>query len=210
MRLPEWYPDESDVLEPDTSQKEAGYADDDQPKARNFNYFLKRAYECLRWLDGFVTVGSSDLDDYANINDAVSAGKTKIILTSNITTTVQQIFSLSSGIIRFNGYKIIGSSAIAGAIFLVSGNDNHLEDPYTQGTHTTGTTTDGIKLSGHRNHIKGQAITEQNGAGGTITNGINATGNNNQGDGLTRAIAGTLTNGKVDSGTDNDLRIVEV
>lgn len=160
---------------------------------------------------GFVTVGTGG--EYADINAAVAANKNKIILTSDINTAVQQLWSLNNGVIIGNNYAINGTVAIAGdGILRISGDDNILKDLQIIGTHTSGTTGKGLVITNNkvRNQCYGIKIF-QSGAGGTMTYGLDiAGGDYNQIDCIIQAFAGTITSAYSDSGTLNDVRIIDL
>ena len=199
-------------LEPSSGKKDTGWIYQEFPAGNHLNYNIWLLDQWTKFLafafQDFVMVGSNSFNDYATIVLAIAGGKKKLILTSDIEVTAQQNFSLSDGIIIGNGFKIKGTAAIAGAILLISGSDNRLKDLIAEGTHTSGTIIDGIKVSGSRNQGSGIRV-NQNGAGGTMTDGFDFSGNDNQLDVMTRQIAGTLTNTLTDTGTDNDYRLVE-
>ena len=136
-----------------------------------------------------VTVGT--YGDYATLAAAIAASKSRIMLVSNITTTAEIDFTFSNGMILGQGFKIQGTSAITGSILEISGDEN-LVDVHVEGTHTTGTTTNGLELTGDKNFVR--SYIAQNGAGGTITNAINDGGSNNIIEYSVEDKAGTITN----------------
>ncbi len=198
--------------EPASGLKGTGWAYQDYVAGDHLNWILWIYDQWLKWFDratvGFVTVGTGTDDDYATIALAVAASKNKIILSSDISVTAEQDFSLSDGVINFNGFKIIGTAAIAGAVFLISGDDNRVSDCFVECTHTSGTTTDGLSVSGNRNQLT-KVKSEMNGAGGTVTDAIDVSGDYNQIDAITQDPAGTMSNTLTDTGTDNDYRLIE-
>ena len=174
---------------------------------RHIRGAVKRNFALSNWDDvpKITSVGTDG--EYATIKLAIAASKKKLLLCSDISVTEEQDFSLSNGCIISNGFKIIGSSAIAGAILKVSGNDIDL-DVNIEGTHTSGTTTKGLEITGAR--AKGKARIFQNGAGGTITTGVVTSGNYNQLDFTIDDLVGTITTAVTDSGTLNDLRYIDL
>lgn len=198
--------------EPSGGKKGTGFVYQEYPPGDELNWLIYNVGLWSRFLDyslaDFYIVGTGTYSDYANIGAAVSASKSKIILHETLTTTSEIDWSLSNGVIIFNGFKIQGTAAIAGSILKISGSDNRIIMPYIEGTHTSGSTTNGLEITGDRNQII-MAKAEQNGAGGTLTDAVDISGDYTQIDVITRQVAGTLTNTLVDTGTDNDYRLIE-
>ena len=192
--------------------KTTGWADEDYIAGDHLNWLLHTTGLWLRWLDSlhseFVTVGGGSYDDYADIASAVSASKNKIILTSDIDVTVEQGWTLSNGVIIGNGFKLSGTSAIGTAILKITGNENIIKDLVIQGTNTSGTHTNGFEITSDLNQCYGIRVF-QNGTGGTMTDGVDISGDYNQIDVIIKTKLGTMTNTLVDTGTDNDWRLIE-
>ena len=170
---------------------------------------IKQSKGTQNWYDlpSIVTVGT--YGDYTTLALALVASKSRIRLVSDLTTIAEIDWTLSNGVIDFNGYSLSGTSAITGSILKVSGNENSLRDIIVQGTHTSGTTTNGLEITGARN--QGHCIKIfQNGAGGTMTDGLDISGANNQIDAIIDNKAGTITNAFTDTGTLTDARIIDM
>jgi len=200
--------------EPSSGKKGTGFVYQEYPPGDELNWLFYNVGLWTRWLGNsvfkdFATVGSGTYDDYADINAAVAGGASKIILTSDIEVTTQQTFSINDGIIIGNGYSILQTTGAAIHMLYVSGYNCRINDLTFYLTNTTGTVTSALTIVNYATQARGIRI-QQNGAGGTLTNGLYVNANYNIFDGIIRNQAGTMTYHYRDLGTDNDLRIVEI
>lgn len=202
-----------DVIEPGGAKKTTGWLSEERPPYQFFNWLFWIADQWSKWFKGLFEVttyvGSSAEADYVDINTAVAASKNRIKLITDITVTVEQVFSLSDGFIDTDGFKIISATVIAGALLKVTGDHNHM-NVIVESTITSGTTTDGVLLEGDNN--RGEICVIQNGAGGTITNGVNisATASGNSINTCVMDEAGTITNSIVANTNFNKYELTDI
>jgi hypothetical protein len=204
----------ANCTEPTTIEAD-GYGYEDYVAGDHLNWLLQDKYRWIKWFSmaftDFYLVGSDAFNDYATINLAVAANKSKIILTSDLLVTAPQEFSLSNGIIIGNGFKIYTTSTSfpSGGLLEIDGHENSVRDIILEGQHTSNSVDYGFLVGGNLNTCLGIKVF-QNGSGGTMTTGFLLSGNYNSVSGQVQAKAGTITTKSSDTGTSNAYTIIEV
>ena len=186
-------------VEPLALEKITGYVYEQKPPYEEFNWLMWNAGRWIRWImDVFtsntVTVGMGADVDYADINAAIAAGKTRIILISNLIVGTTQDFTLSNGSLKTNGFQIVNSAGLApaGAVLTISGSNNEIDVDINCTVNAT--TNQGLLVTGSSNDIKVRI--NQGNAAGTITSGIRVEGDGNRINGFVgQTAAGTITKG---------------
>jgi hypothetical protein len=228
-------------IEPTDAHRAVGYTYEEKPAWEEFNWLAWNLGRWAHWVADifrdYCVVGTGSDTDYPLISSAIAAGYKKIMLITDITIGATEDFTLSNGVLKTNGFKIlvpvgiaaVGALKISGsnneidvdielthdntpnsiAALVVSGDSNDIKVRITKST-ANGVITDAVSITGDGNRVHGSIGIS--GGGGGITTGLNlsAASEGNQCD--------LVMNGKIvpfgatyaDAGTANDFRIVNI